>query len=296
VTKGILLFFSFLLPGCSSGPAEPPPPPQSKPVHVELNSSQPPPLPELAEPEALQSAVGALTGLEGMDLYLAVGVMNLVPAPCEPCFPGTSLGVCLLSPQPGCENLPALAERAARLVRAGTDQHVLRDQLSYAEPWIPDATAEDNPDAVDIELWLDPGTPGTAQLFERIAAVEASAGTFALHIRPMGDGPEDIAGRGLAAAAAQGAAKTYLQSISSEATEAEVRALAASQGLDVARFAADFEAARVDVAVMRTKGVRSSPTWFVEGYRLRGLQSVDAIGRLVKMASSDLLTPETPNP
>lgn len=39
------------------------------------------------------------------------------------------------------------------------------------------------------------------------------------------------------------------------------------------------------------KEVRSSPTWFVNGFRLRGLQSVHAIQRLINISTQDASTP-----
>lgn len=296
---GVLTYLLFSACTGSSPELSSPERPQSTPVRVELRGGEPPPLPELAEPDVLQSVVPALVDLEQLELYLAVGVMNLVPAPCEPCFADRTLGVCLLDPPAGCENLPALAERAATMAKAGVDQKQLRAALSYAEPWIPDETAEDAPDAVDVELWLRPGTPGADAVFQRVDAVRAAAGPFQLHIRPIGDTAGDLLARGLVAADAQGKAREYMQlsaSLSEDVTEAALVDEAVKAGMEREPFVAAMAGATVNMDVIRSKGVRSSPTWFVEGYRLRGLQSVEAIGRLVQLEAPPTTTPNSTEP
>jgi hypothetical protein len=267
---------------------------QSTPVRISLES-EPPGLPELASPERLIVAVPSLAGLEGETLYMTIGVMNLVPAPCVPCFDTQTLGVCLLSPPDGCENLTGLAERAVSMARAGTGQEALRDSLSYAEPWYPDETASSDPSRINIEVWLSPTAQGSPQIFSRIAAVQP-LGNVSVHLRAMGDSAEDLRGRALSAAIAQGKAEALLSQGPVAVEEADILTQAEAAGLDMVRFRADLAAARVDVDVMRTKGVRSSPTWFVEGYRLRGLQSVESIGRLIKMESPPVTTLSLPQP
>lgn len=276
---------------CTGSPPEPVAPPQSKPVRVELNSSEPPSLPRLAEPEELTAAQPRLSVLEGMDLFLAVGVMNLVPAPCAPCMEDDTLGVCLLQPPPGCENLGDLLDRAIRMVQTGTDKDALRAALSYPEPWFPDPSAADDPLVVDVEVWLKPGMRGSASVFERMDAVDAAVGGVTWHLRPISEGADDVRARGLAAALGAGKGKAYMAAVGPESdSDAVVRAMVkAGMSQDVAE--ASLEEVVVPAASMRSKAVQASPTWFVEGYRLTGLQSVGAIGRLIQMESPTVSLP-----
>lgn len=257
------------------------PTPQSGPVWVSFQDEEPP-LPELASPEQLIVSVPSLAALEGETLFMTIGVMNLVPAPCVPCFETQTLGLCLVSPPRGCENLQSVAQRAVRLAKTGMGQLQLREAISYSEPWFPDETAQNDLDRVDVEVWLDPTAQGSKQLFDRISAIQGF-GDVLIHLRVMGDSVDDPRGRALTAAIAQDNAEAFLALGPLPAEEADILGQAERARLDMDRFRPDFAAARIDVEVMRTKGVRSSPTWFVEGYRLRGLQSTEAIGRLIKM-------------
>lgn len=279
------IFLSMLLMGCrDDSPTSNSPPRQSQPVRVELTGGEPP-LPQLAEPTALQAILPVLAGLEGEVLFQTVGVLNLVPAPCAPCMDDSSIGVCLLSLPAGCENLPGLAQRAAALAVAGSETDAIRDAISYAEPWFSDATASQHDADVDVEVWVDPSAPGIDEILSRVDVLAAHE-RVQVHFRVMANDAADTAARGAVAAQQQGQLRQWLRdtSVLAElADDAAVQAKAQRLGLDMVQFQQDFASAQIAVDVMRSKGVRSSPTWFIEGYRLRGLQSSDALQRLVRM-------------
>ncbi|MEL6346898.1 MAG: hypothetical protein AAFV53_27545 [Myxococcota bacterium] len=272
-----VLFFSL---ACSSNE---PGRPQSKPVAAK---------PAAAGPETAQVTFGAgsnpeegyvedaemlavfpeLTALPDLARSAVIGSVNLVPAPCEPCWDDeTTLGACAVQQLQGCENIATLVRRAIGIGEALKDPTVeyrrIIEALSYADVWIPDDTAVHTPAVVDVEVWIDPDDPGAAKTLDRIAELRAAETPAVMfHIRAFGEGD---AAKTLAGAADKDA---WLRGYVS--------------GKDAGGVAGSL-----DLDVIRTKKVRNTPTWFIEGYRLRGLQSVRSITHLIEKEAEDGATP-----
>lgn len=303
-TATFSLVLALALTACAPDPERPPPkastPIQSTPtdpqsVQIALGP-RPPPTINAASPEAMAQVYPALADLPPEALLHAVGAMNLVPAPCPPCWQDRTLAMCALAPPVGCENLTGLVARATRLAHGGAEVEAIREALSYADVWFAPAAEHQDPDprVVDIEVWVDPTAPSLEMTLARIDAVEAeSPGPLRWHWRAMsspspsaeGEGDADRmraergerVARGLAQAAAQGKGRAWLEAL---------------QGVDAAAVQAASLAAGVEeggeggglaLEEMRTRDVRSSPTWFVEGYRLRGLQSPQEMLRVIAL-------------
>jgi hypothetical protein len=266
------------------------PPVQSTPVQedgpVQIELGPPVAVKDPVSPEELSTAYPELSTLPNYPLLAVVGTLNLVPGPCVPC--STSLARCALDLPKGCENLPGLVARAISLAGEGKNPDELRVALSYPDVWFNDPTSEQT-DAVDIEVWVDPSAPSVPGILERMNTLKSAVGEIPLrfHIRVLwNDDAEDErpAALALLAAEEQSAGLAFLTAGSVAAgaiPEPQVfTARTIDPGLDTLLES--------ELVVSQTKGVRSAPTWFVEGYRLRGLQSTQSISHLAVLAWEDL--------
>jgi hypothetical protein len=285
-----------LLSACSDPPAPPQSTParQDGPVQVSLGATGP--VTDPVSPERILSVYPEISGLDELSGLAVVGVMNLVPGPCAPC--DASLATCALAPPPGCENLPALVSRAVRVAQEGGDPDAIREAVSYPDDWVPDPTRAET-DAVDVEVWIDASSPSTPETLARMSAITAGEVPIALHLRVYWDEEADDerpAALALLAAEEQAAGQAWL------AAGGEAPGVIPDPGIFHARRGeASLDARlRAEQAVARSKGVRSTPTWFVEGYRLRGLQGEQTIAHLIRLSAKDLPittpkpAPETP--
>ncbi len=255
---------------------------------VELGAI-PVPVTDPVDVPTLTTRFPALSTLSEDARLQTVGVLNLTAAPCVPCWESSSLAQCLLVLPPGCENLPTLLDRAVRLAAAGQGVAEIREAIAYGEPWVADESAAQT-EQVDGELWLAPRAVFAQRALDRLAEVETPQ--TAWRIRPLVDDAPDAtdAALGLLAAEEQGAGRAFLRAL---AADVSVEDAAAKAGLDMARWQAlrgtPALAAQLaeEQVVSRTKGVRTTPVWFVEGYRLRGLQGAESISRLIELAQED---------
>ncbi|MFT5682088.1 MAG: hypothetical protein ACI8RZ_003006 [Myxococcota bacterium] len=275
-----------ILSACTNTPS----PPQSTPavpdgpVHVQLGQGSPVENP--ISSEQLVAVYPDLALLEELPRLAVVGVMNLVPALCEPCE--DSLAVCAMAPPTGCENVPVLVARAVRVAAEGGDPNVIRAAVSYADVWVADATRAES-GAVDVEVWIDASSPSTSETLARLAAVSEAVGDVPIqwHLRVFWDDEveEELPGAlALLAAEEQSAGLAFLKA-GGEAPGVipDAAIFHARQG-----EAALTERLKAEQAVARSKGVRSTPTWFVEGYRLRGLQGEQTITNTIQQSWKDL--------
>lgn len=212
-------------------------------------------------PQRPVRVIPALDNLSPEARASAMLALEQVRAPCTPCWEQRrSIAACL---QLGvCPNLSGLLQRTRRLAAAGHGAEDLVRATSYGDIWVPEAAgAATGP--VRVELWIDPDDAFSAEAFaiaERIAALPSapSVTVFAFE-RASTSGPR----RGI-----PGAKVDFLQMRSALVT------IVPARGSDTRDAAA-------------ARGVRSSPTWFVHGYRLRGMQSNDALALVLRREIDD---------
>jgi hypothetical protein len=222
----------------------------------------------------------------------------------------------LLAPE-GCENLPILGDRAIRLADGGLSGDDLQMALRYGDYWI-DTQASGEPwpppvPEVRVQVWVDPSRTLLKAVWDQLSSLrlvpefDGRVG-FGLHyFTSISEVEKD--GWALAALAArkQGMETEFLQSLvdvaSSIGNESEDwRAAALSQaaeragasGLDMVLWGQDIGSAELQERLRQQEaqavalGVRSSPTWFINGYRLRGLQSKGSIQRIISLELLDI--------
>ncbi|MFM2246805.1 MAG: hypothetical protein RL071_2879 [Pseudomonadota bacterium] len=275
--------------------------------------------------EALTGALPELSALAPADRDLLLHVLNVVPAPCEACE-GTSLARCALSMPSACERLPGLVQRSLRLAGQGVTKDRLEAAVSYPDVWvkIPEQgrpVDPPTPGLTRLEVWIDPSGPMLGATVSTIDQLDLSTAGLVFRLLPEADDAlaDDVA-RATIAMEAQGKLEAFLRAVlawkeqrrtlpgaSAElSTEGLAEVIVNVPGVDLARLerdrAAPATAARIaeDRALAAQIGVRSLPTVFVNGYRLRGAQSALAVQRLLTLELLDhpaaLNNPTAPPP
>jgi len=310
---------------CAEPPPGPEaPPPQARPVEVEQPTDRKGlvqvagewemPFSDPASMDELAVAVAGFDTLRPPEQKLLYRVLNVVPAACAPCE-GKPLARCAVATPPGCENVPRLVQRARRLILAQEPAEKVREAVSYPDAWadLPDDRAPmlDADGPVRVVVWLDPTSPFSAAATASIGKMPASGVSLVVryHVSPDDPGARAVALAAIAASR-QGHGLAFLQA--AEAWRAGARdarregrdpfadgglegvaAMVSADGFDVERWRADRADAatsaqlEADIELGRATGVRSVPTWFVDGYRLRGAQSDLALGRVIGLGLDD---------
>lgn len=273
-------------------------------------ASNQPVFPEPATLDELTTRFPVAQKLAHFQQDATVGVLNAVPAPCEAC-PDASLGRCALEGPPSCPNLPGLVARVLQILGSGGSPLKARDSVLYSDAWFP-VPADHTPLAeftgsVDLQVFVDPTGSFLDLAVESLVALERADASVTLRYLPAADKPHaESLSRGIMAAEKQGRGLAFLQATSAwkAANRAEERrgedplgqgaavAIATAlleDGLDLDRWLADQSdpalAERIadDQLLASQIGVRATPTWFVNGYRLRGAQSPSSVDRLVQL-------------
>ncbi|MDG1482113.1 MAG: hypothetical protein P8R54_21150 [Myxococcota bacterium] len=286
-----------ILSACTNTPSTSPPQStpatQEGPIRVQMGEGGPVPNPIASE--ELLAVYPDLSLLAEMPQAAVVGVLNLVSAPCAPC--DDSLAVCALAPPEGCENVPHLVARAVEVAAQGGDPDVIRDAVTYNDDWVSDDTRA-RTGSVDVEVWIDPSSPATSETLARMSAITTALDEIPVqfHLRVLWDAEEDDewpAALALLAAEEQSSGRAFLKEPAGaipDSVRFEARKNEETLG----------DSLRAEQAIARAKGVRSTPTWFVEGYRLRGLQGEQNISHFITLSWMDLKVassaqePETP--
>jgi hypothetical protein len=278
----------------------------------------PPDFPDPASSDELTARLPELAALTELQRSIVREVVNSVPAPCEPCA-GASLGRCAAdgpADPAACAVVPQLVKRAALLAGRGEAPSRIRDASLYPDYWFdlpPDRTPWATPaDSVRVEVWLEPAGPFLAPAVQALSKLPQDR--VSIVMRGLVD-PERPSSRALVAGAmaaeAQGLALPYLQAVDAwrddardalrrgdppfdAGTAAAIAHTMRDQGLDVAAWQAASASAAVqqridaDQALAQRLGVRTAPSWFVQGFRLRGAQSDIALGRLIALEEQAL--------
>lgn len=248
-------------------------------------------------PTALGAAELPLPGLAELDpvaLDRALLLLNGVWSPCAPCrAEGYSLARCLAEAPPGCDTAQPMGERVVRLVSQPWDVSVIRPLVEHADerlrvppdlglPWLGVSTA---PVQVVLAVQLD--SPFCAEALLTWSALHAHYdGRIAVRLLllpPQGRDGERWS-REVVAAEALGDLDALLKLLpaSSGMLRADVYRRA---GLDPAWMADQVEQAQpgVDLLLRQAQalGARSTPTAYVNGVRVRGLQSDTVLLELI---------------
>lgn len=292
-------------------PTVTPPPPRSSGKVILPDA--PPDFPDPASSEELVARQPSLASLSDLHRNIVREVANSVPAPCEPCA-GASLGRCVAdgpSDPVACAITPRLLARVALLATQGEAPSRIREAVLYPDYWFElpqDRRPWASPaGAVRVEVWVEPAGPFLTPAV--LALAKLPQDRVSIVMRGLVD-PERGASRALIAGAmaaeGQGMGLTYLQAV--EAWRADTRdavrrgeatfdagAAAAiahtlrDQGLDITAWQAASQSKATqgqidsDQKLAASLGIRSAPSWFVQGFRLRGAQSDIALGRLIAL-------------
>lgn len=265
--SGWLLALGLL--GCEPGP--PAAPPQAV-TTLRQSTAAAEVAPIEADVALLRQRWPALSALSLGDATVLAHAMDNVPTSCGAC--GTlSLARCAERAPPACGDLPRLIARAARLQAAGASLYDLQAALSYGDLWFeapqgagPVLGVADAP--VRLVLYVDPAAA---------LSVEALA-----HARNLALDPR---------------VRVELRHPAAAATDAQRLAWQAALGpllptpIDQAEF---NRQAAADQAEATALGVRSLPTWFIDGFRLRGARSEHNLRELVDRHLADLAAPSPP--
>jgi len=167
------------------------------------------------------------------------------------------------------------------------------EAAAYPDLWFEDGRPTGTPDhQIAVVVWIDPSSSFLPQvLSHRDALVAEDTVITAVPWGVQGSGGELV---GLCSAADDTWACLAEVARVRDAAQGEGRASfsrADLAAINVEPQAAALEAARAAASerdsLAEALGVRSTPTWFVDGYRLRGAQSLGAIGRLVELQRLD---------
>lgn len=220
----------------------------------------------------LRQAWPALAALSLADATVVARTMDNVPSSCGACE-GLSLARCAERPAAACGDLPRLIDRAARMTVAKASLYDLQAALSYGDVWLqvppgagPVLGVADAP--VRLVLYLDPVAPLSIEALD--------------HARMLALDPR---------------VRVELRHPTAAASDAQRLAWQAALGplLPSPPAMDDFAAqAAADQAEATALGVRSLPTWFIDGFRLRGARTEFNLREVVDRHLADLGAAQPP--
>ncbi|MBN1337081.1 MAG: thioredoxin domain-containing protein [Deltaproteobacteria bacterium] len=236
-----------------------------------------------------------------------MAVFNTIAGPCEPCVDnGQSFAICLLE-RPVCENMPILAARAVRLSKQGLDRIAITQALTFERPWarvdVGSSPTEGPADApVTIVEFTDFQCPYCARAQKTLTEIRDRYGDKVRFVYKSYPINTHKAARpaALAAMAAhnQGRFWEYKRLLFERQRELKqettLEAIAREVGLDIARWekdrASELTASKVslDEQQARRLRVRSTPTFYVNGYRIKGARALESFTRIIDAELTDL--------
>lgn len=260
--------------------------------------------------EQLVAWVPELAGVSGEAAVKATYALNNIVGSCVPCLDQQySMGKCLerapkLLDKGICANMPVLSRRVVRLAKEGKSPDDLRSAAEFSQPWIPldpgNSPSLGSPDApVTLIEYSDYQCPYCKKAQPHIKAVEAKYGEkvrvvfmnqpLAMHkmARPAA----------LAAMAAERQGKFWEYHDALYAVEglddAKLVAIATTLGLKLPKWEADRTSTEIDAAVAADVAraekhkITSTPTFFVNGYKVKGAQPLEFFARIIDAELAD---------
>ena len=254
---------------------------------------------------AADLGVGVISELGPKPQAEAMAALNNTMAACEACSDkGMSAATCIKT-VPVCENMPQLAARAARLASSGKASKEIGEAIAYDEPWVrvdsSKAPVKGNASAeVTIIEYSDfqcPYCKRVQSTLEGLAEKYGDKVNFKFMHNPLSRhklaGPAGIAAL---AAGEQGKFWEYHHEIfenQRELSDEKFVEIAKGLGLNMAKFEKDikneaFEAqVKADQLQARKVGVKGTPTFFVNGYRLRGAKPAAFFEKIIDRELAD---------
>lgn len=248
------------------------------------------------------SGVEGLSSLTGDAQAKALYILNNAVGACEPCVEQQySLGKCLqrepkLLDRTLCQNVAGLAQRTVRLAKAGKSPDEIRAQVEFPawSPVKPDGPSKGPKDApITIVEISDFQCPYCKKSQATVKAVEEKYGSkvrwvfvnLPLEMHKMAR-PAALA---VMAADKQGKFWILADALfaSQGMDEAKIKEEAAKAGLNMSKWTADLATTEVDsavaaqMAIAKKLGVTSTPTFYVNGYKVKGAQPPEAFARII---------------
>ena len=269
----MLGFICLTLLGCSQdkGPTVQQ---QSKPVQVEMGQLLVSPVRNAVEEDQLVQVLQSLETLDQQKRKAFTGIVNLVPSPCQQEAPN-SLAESMADKTKSCGPIPGLSDRAIKLLVAGKSMESIIDALTYPDVWF---EREMNAERPIVELWFHSEAPALLQSLARVRELSSSEVRF----QPIDASARSEALWELGGVCLPAARQEAVESDGPPTFDASLAFLKAHRCTDGDRdgFA---QAVAQNKLLSETMGMRSTPTWYINGYRLRGLQSRSQIQRLVDL-------------
>lgn len=258
--------------------------------------------------DALASVPG-LSGLGGAEQEKALYILNNVQGACQPCMDtGRSLGQCYLDmskllDQKVCGNIPKLIKRVTSLADSGGSPDDIRAVVDLGT-WIPisvtDAPSKGPKDApikiVEISDFQCPYCKKSQDTLHQLDAkygnkIQWSFVNLPLQMHKMA-GP---AAKAAMAAHLQGKFWPFADALfaSQAMDEQAIQGIATQLELNIPRWETDRASLPVDQAVQADMqranklGITSTPTFFVNGYKVKGAQPIDAFSRIIDAELAD---------
>ena len=257
--------------------------------------------------EELAPLVPGLSALTGSKQQTALYVLNNTVGGCSPCVDQAySLGKCIqrepkLLDRALCANLATLGRRLVEQAGAGKSPDDVRAAVDFPQGWYPFVVPQDAPSKgrTDAPITLveisDFQCPYCKKSQPNVKAVLDKYGAdvrivfvhqpLAMHKMAR---PAAIAA---AAANRQGKFWEFHDALfaSQGLDEGKIVGIAESLRLDMSRWEADRKSVEVDQAVQRNQDLAnkwkftSTPTFLVNGYRVKGAQPPEAFGRIIDL-------------
>lgn len=257
------------------------------------------------------ASVDGLSGLSGSALDNALAVFNNVKGACVPCDESArSLGQCYLdlsklADKKNCENIPTLTNRVIRYAKQGKSIDEIKNYVDFQYPWYP-IVATNQPSKgsasapITIIEYSDFQCPFCRKVVPTIKGLEEKYGNK-IRVVFMN---QPLAMHKMATPAAKAALAANLQGKFWEyhdalfntqgLDEAKLVTLAQETGLNVSRWEKDRASAEIDKLVQEDVAragqfkVTSTPTLFVNGYRIKGAQPQPAFEKIIDAELADL--------
>jgi len=268
--------------------------------------SQPPPV-KTSSLTAAELGVPALAQLPADKQAVAMGVLNKVVGPCEPCVDaGLSVAACTKAKGNICQNMNGLVERAARLASEGKSAADIETAVKYIAGWArvdltgsPRKGRADSPIVVveysEYQCPFCKRAQGTMHDLEEKYGDKVS---FVFKHYPLAKHAQaKPAALASIAAERQGKFWEYKHALFEHQkdlrTEGIYDQIAQEIGLNMEQFHRDLadptleDQIKADVIQAKKVGVTGTPCFFVNGYKLKGAKPLDAFVDVIDRELAD---------
>ena len=270
------------------------------------NKSAPPPV-KTSTLAAADLGVPALSQLSADQQAVALGVLNSVVGPCDPCIDaGLSMATCAKAKGGLCKNVPGLVERTARLASEGKNAEQITEAVKYIAGWAPvdltgsprKGTASAPVVIVEYSEYQCPFCKRAQTTMHELEEKYGDQVSFVFKHYPLAKHtqakPAAIAS---IAAERQGKFWEYKHSLFEHQRELKnegiYEQIAQEVGLNMDQFRKDIADPEIeaqinaDVAQAKKVGVTGTPCFFVNGYKLKGAKPLEAFVDVIDRELAD---------